>query len=110
MIAFVSTGAANRTKQEILHYFLGLLGFFVVVLVVFAVTGAFLIKSSFLTDWFLVAATLGLFFTEALSIMGLDALGFVCSAGVATAGDSTYFLYKMLACRIAKQPYSLHKA
>ena len=29
---------------------------------------------------------------EALSITGLGALGFVCSAGVATAGDSTYFL------------------
>jgi hypothetical protein len=105
MIAFISTGAANRTKQEILHYFLGLLGFFVVFLVVFAVTGAFLIKSSFLTGWFLVAATLGFFFTEALSIMGWGTLGFVCSAGVTRAGDSTYFLYKTLACRIAKQPY-----
>ena len=46
MITFVSTGAANRTKQETLHYFLGLLGFFVVFLVVFAVAGTFMIKSS----------------------------------------------------------------
>ena len=40
--------------------------FFVVFLVVFAVVDTFLIKSSFLTDWLLVAATLGFFFTEVI--------------------------------------------